>query len=268
MNRFEQLIEYVINDEDQKARELFHDIVVAKSREIYENLMQEEAEEELDEAKDEEELDEAMGGDASDDLIDEIEADEEQDTSMESAEEEVDAVDVVDAGGEDMGSDEPATKDDIMNLEDKLDQLMAEFEELMSGEEGGDDMGNGDDFGPEEGGDAIEMDDTEEMFAEAVTLKAAPKPVTSEEGSVNKKSSVAANAGAKGPVGSTVKPVHTGGEGGGKHDAAGAYSNQTKDLISDFQNKAGAGMKDPKPATKPHLAQATGVNTKSPVAKG
>ena len=42
MNRFEQLIEYVINDEDAKARELFHDIVVEKSREIYENLMQEE----------------------------------------------------------------------------------------------------------------------------------------------------------------------------------------------------------------------------------
>ena len=55
MNRFEQLIEYVINDEEQKARELFHDIVVEKSRAIYENLM---AEEELDEA-DEDNLDEA-----------------------------------------------------------------------------------------------------------------------------------------------------------------------------------------------------------------
>ena len=58
MNRFEQLIEYVINDEEQKARELFHDIVVEKSRQIYENIMAEEAEEDLDEAK-EEELDEA-----------------------------------------------------------------------------------------------------------------------------------------------------------------------------------------------------------------
>ena len=44
MNKFEQLIEYVINDEESKARELFHDIVVEKSREIYENLMAEEAE--------------------------------------------------------------------------------------------------------------------------------------------------------------------------------------------------------------------------------
>ena len=91
MNRFEQLIEFVINDEDAKARELFHDIVVEKSRQIYENLMAEEAEEELDEAA-EEELDEAeeddldegnmMGGDAADDLIDNVETEEEM--SMES----------------------------------------------------------------------------------------------------------------------------------------------------------------------------------------
>ena len=280
MNRFEQLIEYVINDEEAKARELFHDIVVAKSREIYENLMQEEAEEDLDEGA-EEELDEseedieegAMGGDASDDLIDNIEADEEQDMSMEGEESDAEFDDGAEEAGDDLTHDiedmhdedggETATKDDILNLEDKLDQLMAEFEDLM----GGDDMGDGDGFGPEEGGDAIEMDDTGEMM-EAISLKAAPKPVTSEEGGVNKKSTVAANAGAKGPIGNTVKPVHAGGEGGGKHDAAGAYSNQTKDLIGDFQNKAGGSMKDPKPATKPHLAQATGVNTKSPVARG
>jgi hypothetical protein len=50
-SKFEQLIEYVINDEEAKAKELFHDIVVEKSREIYENLMtEEESEEELDEA--------------------------------------------------------------------------------------------------------------------------------------------------------------------------------------------------------------------------
>jgi hypothetical protein len=281
MNRFEQLIEYVINDEDAKARELFHDIVVAKSREIYENLMQEEADEDLDEAA-EEELDEseedieegAMGGDASDDLIDNIEADEEQDMSMEGEESDAEFDDGAEEAGDDLTTDiedmhdggEPASKDDILNLEDKLDQLMAEFEDLM----GGDDMGDGDDFGPEEGGDAIEMDDTGEMqpgMMEAISLKAAPKPVTSEEGGVNKKSTVAANAGGKGPIGNTVKPVHAGGEGGGKHDAAGAYSNQTKDLIGDFQNKAGASMKGQKPATKPHLAQATGVNTKSPVAR-
>jgi hypothetical protein len=41
-NHFEQLIEYVINDEEAKAKELFHQIVVEKSRAIYEELMDEE----------------------------------------------------------------------------------------------------------------------------------------------------------------------------------------------------------------------------------
>lgn len=284
MNKFEQLIEYVINDEEAKAKELFHDIVVEKSRQIYEDIMseEEEIEEGAEEGAEEEELDEgALGGDASDDLIDDVEAEEESDMSMEGEdfegeEEFADAdgeeeVEVGDEEGFTMGGDgdgsEAATKDDILNLEDKLDQLMSEFEDLM----GGDDMGgDGDGFGADEGGDAIEMDDTEEMadgMFEAVSLKAAPKPVTSEEGGVNKKSTVAANAGAKGPIGSSVKPVHTGGEMGGKHDSS-AYSNSTKDLISDFQNKAGASMKGQKPATKPHLGQASGVNTKSPVARG
>ena len=197
MNKFEQLIEYVINDEEQKARELFHDIVVAKSREIYESMMAEEAEEieeaadeEIEEAADEEleesleeddpmadieeeeismegeEDDADLGGDASDDFIDNVEADDE---------------DGADFGGDEEG-DEPATKDDILNLEDKLDQLMAEFEAAM----GGDEMGtDGDDFGADEGGDAIAVDDTEEMvpMAEAITLKqVSPKTTTSEEG--------------------------------------------------------------------------------------
>ena len=280
MNRFEQLIEYVINDEDAKARELFHDIVVEKSREIYENLMAEEAVEDLeeDDADDTEDDEESI----EEGMMDNIEADEEQDMSMEGedpigGDAQDDFVDNIEADDEpdadNMGGpsdhdadNEPATKDDILNLEDKLDQLMAEFEGLMGGEE---DMGDGDGFGPEEGGDAIEMDDTSEMegqgMFENVTLKAAPKPVTSEEGGVNKKSAVAANAGAKGPIGNTVKPVSSGTNDGGKHDAAGAYSNQVKDMAG-YQGNGHYGK--PGPAPKPHLAQASGVNTKSPVAKG
>ena len=275
MNRFEQLIEYVINDEEQKARELFHDIVVEKSRQIYEDIMSEEAEEDLDESA-EEELDEGaeedldegdMGGDASDNLIDEVEAEEESDMSMEGEEEgeeeEFEIGGEEEAGGDfggEEGGDEPATKDDIMNLEDKLDQLMAEFEDLMGAE--AEEHGDGDGFGPEEGGDAIEMDDTEEMgMMEGLDLKAAPKPVTSEEGSVNKKSTVAANAGAKGPIGSTVKPVHTGTSLGGHHDTA-AYKNTVKDLgVTPTQEAGKKAFKSAAPA--PVKSQASGVNTKS-----
>ena len=271
MNRFEQLIEYVINDEEAKARELFHDIVVEKSRQIYENIMAEEAEEELEEAED---IEEAMGGDASDDLIDDVEMEEESDMNMEAEgdEEEEFSMSADDdgeeaefsMGDEEGGGDEPATKDDIMNLEDKLDQLMAEFEDLM----GGDDMGDGDDFGPDEGGDAIEMDDTAEMepgMMEAVSLKAAPKPVTSEEGGVHKKSTYAANSG---QAGMASRPVHTGAAEGGHHDTS-AYSNNTKDLIGKVGNTPAQGTQKPSAAPKPKMgAGSEGQNNKSPLPGG
>jgi len=270
MNRFEQLIEYVINDEEHKAQELFHDIIVEKSRQIYENMMAEEAEEE-----EEEEIEEgARMMDASDDLIDDVEMEEESDMHMEGEDDEDHKEpDDDNMGGpsdmdsDNMGGSEPATKDDIMDLEDKLDQLMAEFEDIMDGMGGGD----GDGFGPDAGGDAIEMDDTSEMtpgMMEAVTLKAAPKPVTSEEGHVNKRSVAPANAGAKGPIGNSVKPVHTGGEMGGHHDSA-AYRNTTKDLIGQVGNTPAMSKgQQLRPANKPHLSQATQVNTTSPVARG
>ena len=272
MNKFEQLIEYVINDEEAKARELFHDIVVEKSRQIYENLMSEEAvEEELDESEDE--IEEGMmGGDSADDLIDDVEMEEESDMNMEAEgdEEEEFSMSADDDGEEaefsmgdegGMGGDEPASKDDIMNLEDKLDQLMAEFEDLM----GDDDMGDGDDFGSDEGGDAIEMDDTDEMM-EAVSLKAAPKPVTSEEGSVNKKSTYAANSG---QAGMASRPVHTGAGEGGRHDASGAYSNNTKDLIGKVGNTPAQGTQKPSAAPKAKMGDnSAGQNNSSPLPSG
>jgi hypothetical protein len=211
-----------------------------------------------------------MGGDAADDLIDDVEMEEESDMNMEAeGDEEMDMS--MDDGeeaefsmGDEGGSDEPATKDDIMNLEDKLDQLMAEFEDLM----GNDDMGDGDGFGPDEGGDAIEMDDTDEMepgMMEAVSLKAAPKPVTSEEGGVNKKSTYAANSG---QAGMASRPVHTGAAEGGHHDTS-AYSNNTKDLIGKVGNTPAQGTQNLSAAPKPKMgAGSEGQNNKSPLPTG
>ena len=294
-NRFEKLIEYVINDEEDKARELFHDIVVEKSRQIYEEMMdqeemseaKEEDDEEVTEAReeDDEEVTEGMdgddamgrmdqydegmmGGDAADDLIDDVEM-EEEGMSMEAMGDDDDM-------GDDMGGEEDL-EDRVIKLEDEVDRLVAEFEDLMDG--------NFDDEGMDvHGGDELEMDDTEEFgddegeaefggdmddmddmggkgMMENVSLKAAPKPTTSEEGGINKKAVYAANSGATGMQG---KPVHTGASMGGKNDTS-AYSNSHKDLISDFQNKAGNSMKDQKAAPKPVTSQATGVNTKSPL---
>ena len=176
-------------------------------------------------------------------------------------------------GGDEAGGDDIEGK--LMNIEDKLDELMAEFEALMGDDDMGDDMGGEEELDIDIGGDEDGMDMDSEMdldmdagneepmpMGEAISLKAAPKPTTSEEGGINKKSIVAANSGARGMEG---KPVHTGTSQGGKHDAAGAYSNNVKDLISDVQNAPAKAKVTQKPAPKPHLAQATGVNTKSPL---
>ena len=295
-SKFEQLIEYVINDEQQKARELFHDIVVEKSRSIYEEMMQEEeldeaestdqedekAEKagkkvtkdiEYDDAKDRkerkmhesEDLDEMMGGDQADDLIDDIET-EEEGISMEDEEEDIDVdldMDDQDDHHADVGGDEEL-EDRVVDLEDKLDELMAEFEELMGG--GTDevetdmevdmdsDMG-GDMDSEEVVDDEFETEGMRMPMEENVSLKAAPAPVKSEEAGINTKSTVAANSGAKGM---DAHPVKMTGD-----VAQGRPAPTAKDAIGKVGNTPAQSTQEPKPATKPHLAQASGVNTKS-----
>ena len=176
-NKFEQLIELFIAEDEQGAKDLFHEIVVEKSRDIYENLVDEDqveetaevdedAVEESEEEIEESDFDEAeLGGDAADDMIDDIEADEEG-LSMED-----------DEGDEEI-------EDRVVELEDALEELKAEFEQLMAGDdeaEDGDmemDMDMGDEEGEEEEGEEEEAD---ESFVREYTEKA-PAPVTSEEG--------------------------------------------------------------------------------------
>ena len=266
MNKFEQLIEYVINNEDAKARELFHDIVVEKSRQIYEEMMddesieeaREEEEESIEEAAEEEEesIEEGMGlgGDQSDDLIDDVEMEEQGMSEEEESDVEFD--DAAEQDGEEVthdmeaGHDEGDLEDRVVDLEDKLDELMAEFEAAMGGDEA--DMGDTPDMTDlEVADDELE---TEGMFNENITLKTVAKPSNTEEAN-NKKSPVAANSGAKGAV---AKPVHATGDGGSGRPAPTA-----KDMIGKVQNTPAQSSVKLSPATKPHLAQATGVNTKS-----
>jgi hypothetical protein len=145
VDKFQQMLEYLVNEDNEKAEELFHDIVVEKSRQIYEDLLAEElADDEIEEA-DEEEVEESdedeevaedfdldefdveeapMGGDPADDM--EMDMDDE-DMDMDDDDMDMDA-----DGGE------PATQDDIKDLEAELADLKAEFEELMSDMDGDD----------------------------------------------------------------------------------------------------------------------------------
>ena len=252
-SKFEQLIEFVINDEDAKARELFHDIVVEKSREIYESLM--------DDDKDpvEEGMDPMNDGDAADDLITDVETEEEGLSEEDDMDAEFD--DGAEQAGDDLtqdlegANDEGDIEDRVVDLEDKLDELMAEFEAMMGGDA---DQQDSEEFDMDAGGDSMEMDDTADIMPEMgmsgmmenVDLKAAPKPVTSEPAGTNSRSTVAANSGAKGMQGS---PVRMTGD-----TAQGRPAPSVKDMGMTTSPKQGA-------APKPVTTQAAGVNTKSPV---
>ena len=285
-SKFEQLIEYVINDEEAKAKELFHDIVVEKSREIYENLMNEEEDEELDEESDAErddhaekvakdieydEMHEDMGGDASDDLIDDVESEEQ---GMQEAESDAEFDDEAEEDGEDLthdmehDRDEGDIEDRVIDLEDKLDELMAEFEAIMGGEEDGIESDLDGEMGDELAGDALAQDDTmafgdDEAMMEAVTLDKVAVPKMGDDGA-NTKSVVPANSGAKGMQGA---PVRMTGD-----TAQGRSAPSTKDLpqAGTFKNVPGKGTANAKQsaAPKPTTAQAGGTNTRTPFPKG
>ena len=183
MNKYEQLIEHIINDDEAKARALFHDIVVEKSRDIYESLMDSEYTEE-----------DIHGQSPVESMVDEITRDEtmEGDTDMEP--------EMDDMGGDDMDMEPEMDMDDmgdeqdleskVMDLESELEALKAEFEALM-GDQAGDevpnseddmmDMGNDDEESPDDDmfeakhDDAEEEDKDEEEMTESRQRPAYPK---------------------------------------------------------------------------------------------
>lgn len=153
--KFEQLLDLIVNEESEKAQELFHAIVVEKSREIYENLIAEEAEEEeMDESADDEEMDEAK--DEEDESVEESAEDDEEEMdesmdledsySMEAGDEDPisgsgDATDEFgsDIGGDEMGGEEnPESQEDnaIMDIKTAIQELEAAFAELEQAQGG------------------------------------------------------------------------------------------------------------------------------------
>lgn len=282
--KFEQLIDMIINENEEQARELFHEIVVEKSREIYESIMDEEM---MGEG--------GMVGQVGD-LMDEISAEEaggmtEGDEELEFGDEENGDEEVVDIDADDMGGEEGAEVEDaVIRIEDKLDQLMAEFEQIMGGDDmGADDMGDddmGDDMGGEEdfGGDddmmeaeeIDEEDDLEESVMEAVQLKQVGGSTYNKYGSMgdNGAQTKSPSLQNSGQAGMDSKPVRFSGQAESVPNSPKAPSNAyAKGETSvkgagSFKNAPGTnnftekGESTPKPVTK----DAAGA-VKSPVAE-
>lgn len=258
--KFEQLIDLIINENEEQAKAMFHDIVVEKSREIYESLMDEEYRSE----------------DQVGTLQNEIGAEE----VAEEEEEEFADIDVGDEeGGEEisLGADEfgdeeggeENIEDRVVDLEDKLDELMAEFEELMAGEDGGD-MG-GDDMGDEMGGEEdfggddemMESDEEEDEDTLEESVQLQKVSVTHGDNGVNTKSIMS-----KGPKvsGNGAKAVNFSGESTKGGTEGGLLKPSTQDLkgAGTFKNAPGKGNFSEKgeSVAKPKAGD-NGQNTKS-----
>lgn len=253
--KFETLIDLIINENEEQARALFHDIVVEKSREIYENMMNDE-------------MDEQMGGQVGQ-MMDEISA--EESGVIEGEEEEIDFDDegddeIIDIDSEeDMGDEGAEVEDRLVSIEDKLDQLMAEFEDIMAD-------GDADEFdaGEEEmdAGEEMEMGaDDEAAMMEAITLKKIS--VTHGDNGVQTRST---NLNNSGQAGMDSKPVNfSGGKESnptGPKGPSNAYSKgeTTVKGAGSFKNAPAQNNADLEKAPAPSKGD-NGVNSKSPVAE-
>jgi hypothetical protein len=253
--KFETLIDLIINENEEQARALFHDIVVEKSREIYENMM------------DEDDMMNQPSGQVED-LLDEIGSEESGMSEGEDEEFDIDDMDddgeeTVDIDMDDEEGGEEGLEDRVVDLEDKLDQLMAEFEEIMGGDNDMGDMGDDDegDMGDDD------MGGEEDPMMEAITLKKVS--VTHGDNGVQNKSTVDANSGQAGMDSRPVKfsgaseSVPTGPKGPSNAYAKGETSVKG---AGSFKNSPAQNNADltaaPKPVTKDEAGK-----VRSPVAE-
>ena len=219
-SKFEQMLEHLVNEETDKAKELFHQLVVEKSREIYETILSEDFNEAKEE--DEDDLDEATEEDDEEEDMDEsfgfAEADDEMDSDAGDIGGDAgdDLVHDIDAGGDEgdeegMGG-EGDIEDRVVDLEDALDDLRAEFEALMGDEagEGHDDMGGDDMGGMDDMGGEMPADDGEEELEDSFMREYVEKVGNPKHGDngANAKSPLAG----KNDMGGTTANIVKGGE--------------------------------------------------------
>jgi len=262
-SKFEQMLEKLVADDRTAAEEIFHDIVVEKSRSIYEGLLEndikdievEETSKEDESKKDDDAVDEASKDESKeDDAVDEASKDEEttDESLLDIENTEIapveahggDATDdmVADIGmpaptgdmdnGDDSEKGEEEIEDRVVDLEDAIDDLKAEFEKMMGDEDKSDDAEGDDaeDNGEEKEDEAFVDQSAEGETAIAVAPELGEQPavetavpktaseeireyvnkvgVTHTDGSDNSKSPVAG----KNDMGGTASNIAKGGE--------------------------------------------------------
>jgi hypothetical protein len=245
-NKLEQMLESLVNDDQAKAEELFHDYVVEASREIYESMIDTEISEEEDKEEDEDMEEAASDEDAEEDQVDEN-FDEFEDLTVEADDEEEsdptdDLLGDVEMDGEEGEEGEEDLESKVMDLEDAVEELEAKFAEL-AGEEAGEegDMDDMDDMG--DMGDDSEEKMKDSFDQELATMREYVEKVAGGHGA-EKKGAGEKGADTKSPVagkndmGGTTANIAKGGEGGGSDK--GLLSPKTKEDNAGNINTPGA----------------------------
>ena len=228
-SKFEQMLEKLVADDRTAAEEIFHDIVVEKSRSIYEGLLEDDIkdieveetskedkadskdeetteaskedkkedekveEKTSEESKEDEAVEEASKDESKEEETKEEESKDEEATDESLLDIEQTAVAPVEAGGDatddmvgdieapagdmDNGDDsekgEEEIEDRVVDLEDAIDDLKAEFEKMMGDKEDGDDAEDHSDDA-EDNGDK-EDEAVVDQSAEGETVEVAPE---------------------------------------------------------------------------------------------
>jgi len=225
-NLLQQMLESLVNDDQAKAEELFHEYVVTQSREIYESMIDSEIAEETEE-DDEEEVDESSHKDEEDDEdLDEnfediaIEGDDDMDLDSEDPTDDL----AGEIGPEEEGDDEFADKSEaelFQDLDSIVDELQAKFD-AMNGDHKEPDADNMD--GPSDM-DADNMDMKDDFDLETVReyVEKVATPKGGDNGA-NAKSIVAA----KNDMGGTTANIAKGGESKGEGTKGGLLNPAAK----------------------------------------
>ena len=159
--KLEKVLEYLIANEQDKAKELLHQVFIEKARKIHEELISQDDMDEMDE----------LGGDQGDELTHSIRG---HDRHLKQLDDEIEAEetmsedDDLDMGDDDtMGMDDLGSDDDDMGDDEDLD--MGDDDMDMGDDDG---MGDDDDMGDE---DHPEMSDIENTIGDLEDALAALK---------------------------------------------------------------------------------------------
>jgi hypothetical protein len=189
-----QMLEQLVNDNQAKAEELFHEYVVSASREIYENLIESEISEEDDEDEDDKEVEEASEEDEDDEKVEEnfdevtYEGDDEMD--LDDSDPTDDLAGEIDPDAE-MDGEEKSEEELFQDLDSIVDELQAKFDELKGGDHEEPDMDN-------MGGPSDHDADNEEF--DLATVREYVEKVPAGHGAEKKGAAEKADGSAKSPV--------------------------------------------------------------------